>query len=118
AMQAAGIKRIISLTGHDARWSKDEPDLLNKLTHPILSVFAPKILHDGEKHLEILTNTGLDWTVLRSPVMNERGRSVYKISSKRPLPWNTINRHAVTQAMFDQLESNKNINDAPFLTRG
>ncbi|MDQ2973192.1 MAG: NAD(P)H-binding protein [bacterium] len=118
AMKNFGIKRIISLTGHDARWSKDSVGIINRLTRPMLALVVPKILHDGERHIELLSKSGLDWTVLRSPVMNEKGAGLYKLTGKRPFPWQTINRHAVAQALIDQVEGTENLNEAPFLTRG
>jgi putative NADH-flavin reductase len=74
AMKAQGIKRIVTLTGTDAHTNKDQISLLQKLTHAlILKSPAKKILIDGEKHISILENSDLDWTILRSPVMRSSG---------------------------------------------
>lgn len=117
AMQKHSIKRIISLTGHDARWNQDELSMIHRLSHLVLAIVSPKVLHDGEKHIELLDQSMLDWTVLRSPVMNELGRLPYRLTTKRPMPWQTIHRHCVAQAMVDQCEAKTYIRSAPYITR-
>jgi putative NADH-flavin reductase len=117
AMQKHSIKRIISLTGHDARWDKDTLSVIHRLSHLLLAVISPKILYDGEKHIELLDQSGLDWTVLRSPVMNQLGKQYYRLTTKRPMPWLTINRSCVAQALVDQCKSKTYIKSAPYLTR-
>lgn len=118
AMENRGIKRIVSLTGHDARAKGDTLYPLHKLTHTMLKLVAPKILIDGEAHIRLLENSSLSWTVLRSPIMNEQGRQKYCLGSNRPEAWHTINRHAVARAMVDQISATNFIRSAPYLTRG
>lgn len=117
AMKESGIERIISLTGADARYSKDEVQLIGKLTRPVLKLVAPKILSDGEKHIELLDGSNLDWTVIRSPVMNEKGGVNYKLANKATLPWRTINRNSVALAIIDVLESGEWSKQAPVIFR-
>lgn len=116
-METRGISRIISLTGADASTEVDKPNWLQKLMHTALSILAGKIVRDGELHMELLAASKLDWTVLRSPVMNEKGTAEYALSSDYPLPWNTINRHAVAIALCDQLENRAHIKQVPYLHR-
>lgn len=104
AMQAAGIKRIISLTGADARASGDKPCPLSVLTRMMLVIIAPKILHDGEAHIKLLEKSELDYTVLRSPVMSERGGTNYDLKFSLPKPWQTIHREAVANCMVELLK--------------
>ncbi len=117
AMKAAGISRVVSLTGADA-WMDDEShSLLQKVMHLIFGVVASKILRDGEAHIRILRASDLNWTVLRSPVMNEKGPKQYLLTRSYPLPWGTVHRHAVAQAMCDQLDSSDFTRLAPYLHR-
>ena len=117
AMESGGVTRVISLTGADARYSADKVGVINKLTRPFLKLFAPKILTDGEKHIELLASSNLDWTVIRSPVMSEKGGVNYKLANKPTLPWRTINRNSVVSALVDVLEQNKFIKQAPVIFR-
>lgn len=117
AMQSHGVKRIISLTGAEARTRGDQRSLVHRVAHLAASMFAGKILRDGESHIEQLETSSLDWTVVRSPVMNEKGSTHYLLKMKRPYPWQTIHRQAVADAMVQQLNDSHFSNRSPFITR-
>lgn len=117
AMQAAKITRIISLTGADAWMPDEKPHTLQKVMHGLFSKLANGILRDGEKHMKLLQKSGLDWTVVRSPIMNERGSKQYRLNQEYPKPWQTINRQAVAKAMCDELSKTDHIHAAPYLHR-
>ena len=86
--------------------------------HTAIGLFAGKILHDGEEHMKLLGQSSLDWTVTRSPIMNERGDpSHFTLTDKRSYPWQTVNRASVAIAMVDQITSDEFINEAPFIVR-
>lgn len=117
AMKKHGISRIVSVTGAGAQDSSDKPSLIDKLSRPLLFIAAAKILRDGEDHIAQLRASGLDWSVVRSPVMRETGKIGYELSKNAPLPWVTINRNDVAKAM-SELATNKDHNQsAPFISR-
>lgn len=116
-MRRNGIRRVVSLTGADARAPGDHLSLSHRLTHALFSLFAGKVLRDGEDHISLLVASGLDWTVVRSPVMASRRRLDYKLTSSRPLPWQTISRQAVARAMVEQLSDATHLQQAPYLKR-
>lgn len=117
AMQQAGIKRVVSLTGADARAAGDQLGALHRLTYPLLGILAGKILRDGEDHIAQLERSGLDWTVIRSPVMRNRGsESDYALGKLRPAPWATVSRRAVAKSMVDQIEQSTHLCYAPFIS--
>jgi putative NADH-flavin reductase len=117
AMQAAGVERIISLTGADARDSDDHPTALQHFSHSLARLAAGKILADGEEHIRLLRHSQLDWTVLRSPVMTNSARIFYKLSLRPLKPWQTIPRKAVVKALLDQVEGPAYSQAAPFIHR-
>lgn len=116
-MNEQGIRRVISLTGAEARAAGDELSLLHRVSHLGAGLVAGKILSDGEDHIAQLEASGLDWTVLRSLIMNESGESTYKLGLHRPAPWQTIHRHAVADAMVQMLLDRTYSQQAPFITR-
>lgn len=116
-MEAQGIRRIVSLTGADARVEGEPHPIISHFSHALFSRVAPKIMQDGEAHIALLKQSQLDWTVLRSPVMNEKGRGVYVLNGAYPLPWQTIHRHAVAQAMVDQVAVADFVKAAPYIHR-
>lgn len=118
AMKEKSVKRIISLTGSDAYVLGDKKSLLFLVTHLILSFIAGKILKDGENHTRMLQESDLDWTVVRSPVMNESGNPAnFKLNTKRNLPWETINRNSVALSMVELVNSNEYTKKSPFIKR-
>ncbi|MDQ3123417.1 MAG: SDR family oxidoreductase [bacterium] len=117
AMESKGINRIISLTGADAWLRNETPDFIHRISHKALQIGAPKILMDSEKHLELLALSKLDWTVLRSPIMNENGDKSFKLSTTRPQPWATIHRNAVVEALMTLFAENSFVKQSPFITR-
>jgi putative NADH-flavin reductase len=114
-MEEQGIIRIITLTGSDAQWSQDKLNSINKLSHAILGLIAPKILADGETHLRLLEASSLDWTTVRSPTMTSSSSDTYtlRLKARSPLAW--IPRAAVVKALVDQLQDPSFIRQAPII---
>lgn len=117
AMQDAGVKRIVTVTGAGAHWEGDEPGLSEDLSHSILSLVADQILVDGEKHLAILASSNLDWTCIRSPVMTKATQTRYALRDSFLPPWAMIPRAAVARCMVDQLVQTDRLGQAPFITK-
>lgn len=117
AMRQAGIKRIISLTGADARAKSDQLSLIHRISHLLLSIIGGKVLQDGENHIAQLEQSDLDWTVIRSPVMNEKGAQGFVLKPKRPMPWRTIHRYAVASSICGQLNDKQYTGQAPYIFR-
>jgi putative NADH-flavin reductase len=116
AMDEAGIKRIISLTGAGA-CDNETPGLVQKISRNLIKLAAHKILEDGEQHIALLRKSQLDWTVIRSPVMNEKADRKYLLSLDFPAPWATIRRQTVVEAMVNQLNDTTWNKKSPFIRR-
>lgn len=95
----------------------EKPGYLRNLSHTLLSLFAKKIMFDGEIHAEKLAESGLDWTVVRSPVMNNKDPDGYELNTEPCLPVETINRQAVARSMVEVLEQNLFVKESPFIHR-
>lgn len=65
AMNARGIKRILSLTGSGAREVGDSPSLLDRILNFAVGIVDPERIADGTLHVYVLKNSDLDWTVVR-----------------------------------------------------
>jgi putative NADH-flavin reductase len=117
AMDSQNVKRIVSLTGNAAFIQEDKPSLAQKAGRAMLQKIAPGVVADGEKHMAILRKSDLDWTVLRSPTMNNRGKEDYVLSAKLSNPTDTINRQAVAKAMVAELHDSTWLRKAPNIWR-
>ncbi len=114
-MEVRGIKRIVSLTGAGVILPADQVAWYDRLNVALLGAIAPKILHDGENHAKILTGSQLDWTILRSPVMTDHAASSYILRLRPPLPWATVSREHVAQAIVGLIDSKEYYRAAPFI---
>lgn len=103
AMKELGMSRIISLTGSEARATGDALGIIHRVAHVMLGFVAGKILRDGERHIQLLEQSGLDWVVIRSPIMLSSPRRSYRLDARRPRPWATISRQAVAYAILRQV---------------
>jgi len=116
-MQKLGIKRIVSLTGNAAFTDEDEPTTAQKASRSMLMKVGKKVVLDGEEHMRILKDSGLDWTVIRSPLMNTMGEPTYKLSLELSGATATINRQAVARALVAQLHDGTWLRQAPVIWR-
>lgn len=118
AMKTEGITKIVTLTGAASNAQGDYMSLLHNVGHALFAITAGKILEDGENHLAQLQGSGLDWSTLRSPIMNGSGNpTTYKLTNQRPADWKTINRQSVALGMIELLESDQYHQQAPFIAR-
>jgi putative NADH-flavin reductase len=117
AMQAQGIRRIVSITGAGAFAPNDVISKFENLSHMAMNIAAGKVLYDGEAHIKLLQNSGLDWTVLRSPIMTSNPATQYRLQTNRPLPWALISRYTIAHVMADQLEDVSFIGQSPYVTK-
>lgn len=118
AMKRRGISTIVSLTGADARAKADMLGLIHRLTRPLLTIFMGRIMADAERHIELLEKSGLDWTVVRSPVMLKRrpNHDRYKLDVKRPLPWQTVPYRLVALAIVNAVQDRTWSQEAPYIS--
>lgn len=118
AMEAQNVHRIVTLTGSDARVPDDKPSIFHKLSHAFFGAAAPKIMLDGEEHMRLLRSSTLDWTTLRSPVMNDSGFSAeFRLRMHLPGIFATINRDAVANAVVWLAETGEYNHKAPVIYR-
>lgn len=117
AMQAHDIRRLVSLTGNAAFTSDDKPTFTQKANRAMLAKIAPAVLQDGEEHIRLLQQSDVDWTVVRSPVMNNLGKDTYKLMVRLSGGAATIHRQAVAKALVAQLQDGKWLRQAPTIWR-
>jgi putative NADH-flavin reductase len=117
AMAASGVRRIVSATG-SAAWREQErasphPYLLARRER--LMQVIPELVIDGEKHMSLLEDSGLDWIVVRAPQMQGDPSRNYVLSPEPPSPYTISSYLAVATAMVDQLVLDEWVGAAPFV---
>jgi hypothetical protein len=115
-MEAAGVRRIVTLTGNIAQAPKESFTIWNQLVHGFLAAAAPQVAQDAESHMQLLANSALDWTAVRSPAMVNGSNAAYRLTDTVSI-WGTIPRKAVAASILDLVASRDYIGKAPLVRR-
>lgn len=117
AMQAEGIRKIISLSGGGLPFERDEPKLADKLIRSIMKIAVPKVLNDAVRHAEILRSSELDWVIVRGPrLTNEAERGDYRVGWVGVNASTSIGRKDLADFILQQVEKNDYIHQMPFVS--
>ena len=115
-MQAAGITRIVSLTGTGVRMPGDKISLFDRTVNHFVEKIDPARVTDGRAHLKVLQATNLDWTVLRVLKLTNGILQPYMLRAHGPTKWWT-SRKEVAQAALHILQSGAFSQQAPIIGR-
>jgi hypothetical protein len=115
-MEVAGIKRFVSLTGAGVWVPGDRFRLPITILNSISSWLGVKRFNDGIRHVDVLTNSELDFTVVRVLLLTsgEPGKFILKAHGlpKVPTP-----RREVAQAILRTLRDHTFIREYPVISR-
>jgi hypothetical protein len=70
---------------------------------------AGKVFWDAETHVHLLGDSGLDWTAVCSPVMNNFGGAGYRLNERIGKPLATVSRVSVAVALLDQIDATDSV---------
>lgn len=115
AMEKHAVRRIVSLTGSGVVLPGDTLSWYDHLNPLLLRVVAPKILMDGSKHIALLEQSSLDWTVVRSPVMKDGPAVGYTLQSTPDLPWRRVTRDDVADAIVELVHTGEYSKASPII---
>jgi putative NADH-flavin reductase len=115
AMQAAGVRRLIAVTGLGAGDSRGKGSLLyTKLVFPLI---LSRIYEDKDVQEDFIRKSGLDWTIVRPGLLTSgpaRGR--YRVLTE-PATWTSgsVSRADVADFLVKQLDDRSLIGATPLL---
>lgn len=69
AMKKCGVRRLVAMTGAGVASPEDKPKLLNHVIKFALKTLSPSVLKDSENYADQIRASGLDWTLVRVPVL-------------------------------------------------
>lgn len=117
AMKQQGISRLITLSGGGLRANEDRPKLADRIIRMLLKALAGHVLADAEEHLKLLRDSGLDWTVVRGPMLTEApGRGTYRIGWVGVNAGIRISREDLADFILTQTEDRQFIGRLPFVS--
>ncbi len=116
-MKRLGVKRIITLTGAGVAFEKDEPKLFNHAIKFLLKTLSPAVLKDSEGHINVIRQSGLDWVVVRVPVLNENPPlGKIRVGYVGKGTGAKITRADVATFMLQQVTATTYVHDAPMIS--
>ncbi|WGK64833.1 NAD(P)-dependent oxidoreductase [Croceiramulus getboli] len=118
AMKDSNVKRIISLSGGGLPFpEKDKPKFVDKLIRTIMKIAVPKILNDAIKHHEVLSESGLNWTIVRGPrLTNDQGTGNYRIGWVGVNSGTKISRADLAHFILSQVDDEQFNFQMPFVS--
>lgn len=114
-MQAQNVRRVVSLTGTGVRFPGDHITLIDRILNMSIRLIDPARVRDGKDHVEILKQSGLDWTVLRVLKLQNTTPKPFTLQKHGPTKW-YVSREEVADAALQVLEQGTFIRQAPILS--
>ncbi len=116
-MKQQHIGRFITVTGAALLCKGDPHSVIATVTEKLLAIIDPYRLGDARKQQELLENSILDWTVIRTPVHNNQSaQTISHIGIAQPSPWKTLSRQAIATFIIDCVEQNNYIRQSPIIS--
>jgi putative NADH-flavin reductase len=117
AMRRHGVRRIVTLTGAGMLVPEDQFTFNNRLMNFVVRVAAPGVYQDAWQHYQILADSGLDWTVVRTPVMTKRPpRRNYRSGYLNMGLLDRVSYSDVADFMLKLATSNQYLRQAPIIS--
>jgi len=118
AMQTAGVRRIVTLSGGGLRADGyDRPGAADRVIRLLLKSLAGHVLADAEGHLKVLQESDLDWTVVRGPRLTEKpGMGSYRVSWVGVNSSTKISRDDLADFILSQVNDRAFVGKMPFVS--
>lgn len=117
AMNAHGVRRLISLTGAGVADPRDAPKLWNRAIQGLMKLVARSVLEDAERHADVIRQSGLDWTIVRAPrLTNGAHTGRYRVGYVGKGTGMTISRADVADFMLRLVREGTHVHEAPMVS--
>jgi uncharacterized protein YbjT (DUF2867 family) len=121
AMKRAGAKRLVWLTGAGVKDHRDRTSFSRTLVRGIMKLAAGKVLSGSERGYEIVTGSGLDYTVVRPPMLADKPGGTNLQASYTPPKPIPVGRDDLAAFLLAAAESGEYSGESPLIsytTRG
>ncbi|MFW5716444.1 MAG: NAD(P)-dependent oxidoreductase [Spirochaetota bacterium] len=116
AMKENGTKRLVWLTGAGVMDERDAKSFSRRLIRGLMKIVAGKVLAGSERGYEIVKSSGLDYTVVRPPMLaNDPGGKnlIAGYTPPKPIP---VGRDDLATFLLNAAESNEYVGESPLLS--
>lgn len=117
-MRKRGIRRIVTLSGGGLPYpEQDRPKVPDRLIRFLLQRISGHVLADAEAHLEVLKASGLDWTVVRGPVLTDAPKTgAYRVGWVGVNAGTRIGRADLAEFILGQVDDTRFVHQLPFVS--
>jgi putative NADH-flavin reductase len=118
AMKKGNLKRLVCLTGAGAFMEGDNPGLMDIFTRKMIQFIDPERLRDGIRMCDLISKSGLDWTIVRTNMqLNRINSGALKIGSLGdPNITLFVSRNLIARFIVDRVEGHAYINQSPVIS--
>ena len=117
AMNHHGIRRLVSLTGAGVRDPKDQPKTVDKVFGFLLKTFSADVAADAEQHAALIRASGLNWVIVRGPMLTEGPRTgKYYVGYVGKESGTRVSRADIADFMLKQVKDNSYLQSAPMIS--
>lgn len=114
AMQEAGVRRLVALSGAGVTVAGERKPLAGRLMSLIVSVAARYVYESKVREWQVFSTSALDWTLIRPPRVLDGGPTGRaRVASE--LGGRSTTQGDVAVAMLDQLTDETYVGAAPFV---
>ncbi len=116
AMESAGVKRLMTVTGFGAGRSRDAMSSLEKLGH---GAILGRVYADKTRQEALIMESSADWTIVRPVILTNRPASGHAKILIDPKNWRNglVSRGDVANYLIDAVEDDLNVCEDVVITR-
>jgi putative NADH-flavin reductase len=116
AMQTLNMKRTIELAGLAIDTPSDKKGFITKLLIRIMKFIFPAIIADRQKGYRLLSESNLDWTVVRSSMIEQTDTKRPVKTSLLDSPGRKVSSTDLALFLISQLSDDQFIRQSPFIS--
>ena len=119
AMKKVGVKRIVILSNTAVEDPTDGLPLTQRMLRAGLAVMNGNLVRDSRGAAEVMAGSGLDWTLVRAPILTSGGRTGrYRIGAlTKGMPLR-VSREDVAEFMLSCVVEGKFVRERPVIGGG
>jgi putative NADH-flavin reductase len=114
-MAKYGVTRFVGVAGAGVRVPGDETGISYRVAALSSKLTFRHGVEEKQKEFELVSKSGLEWTILRLPVTTDRALTKKYRTDLRTPPSSTISRADAAYALVSQLRDRRFVKAAPFI---
>jgi putative NADH-flavin reductase len=115
-MEKNKINRFITITGAGLKIKGDPNSFIADFSEKLFYLVDRYRMQDAKNQQQLIEKTNLDWTVVRTPIHNNKNNeTVVQSGFTQPPLWKTVSRFTISKFIIDCIENNLWIKKAPII---